>query len=91
MNEIALNSKNKNTRYLYRDKNEFKRGYQHRQNLVKHEKGDLLADSHNILIQLLKPQRVSWIRHLEFHTAETLGPDPCTFEEEIAICRYHKV
>jgi hypothetical protein len=29
--------------------NEFKRGYQHRNNLVKDENVDLLADSHNIL------------------------------------------
>jgi hypothetical protein len=30
--------------------NEFKRGYQPRNNLVKDENGDLLANSHNILI-----------------------------------------
>jgi hypothetical protein len=47
--EIATNSKNKNTRNLYRGINEFKRGYQPRSNLVKNENGDLLADSHNIL------------------------------------------
>jgi hypothetical protein len=29
--------------------NEFKRGYQPRNDLVKDENGDLLADSHNIL------------------------------------------
>jgi hypothetical protein len=49
INELATNSKNKNIRYLYRGINEFKRGYQPRNNLVKDEKGDLLADSHNIL------------------------------------------
>jgi hypothetical protein len=46
INELATNSKNKN---LYRGRNEFKRGYQPRNNLVKDENGDLLADSHNIL------------------------------------------
>jgi hypothetical protein len=42
-------SKNKNIRDLYRDINEFKRGYEPRSNLVKDENVDLLADSHNIL------------------------------------------
>jgi hypothetical protein len=49
INELAMNSKNKNIRVLYRGINEFKRGYQPRNNLVKDENGDLLADSHNIL------------------------------------------
>jgi hypothetical protein len=44
-NELATNSKNKNIRDLYRGINEFKRGYQQRNNLVKDENGDLLADS----------------------------------------------
>jgi hypothetical protein len=44
-----MNSKNKNIRDLYRGINEFKRGNQPRNNLVKDENGDLLADSHNIL------------------------------------------
>jgi prefoldin subunit 5 len=48
INEFAANSKNKNKniRDLYRGINEFKRGYQPRNNLVKDENGDLLADSH---------------------------------------------
>jgi uncharacterized protein YaaR (DUF327 family) len=49
INELTTNSKNKNIRYLYRERNEFKRGYQPRSNLVKYENGDLVADSHNIL------------------------------------------
>jgi hypothetical protein len=49
INELATNSKNKNIRDLYRGINGFKRGYQPRNNLVKDENGDLLADSHNIL------------------------------------------
>jgi hypothetical protein len=49
INEFATNSKNKNIRDLYRGINEFKRGYQPRNNLVKDENGELLADSHNIL------------------------------------------
>jgi hypothetical protein len=35
INELATNSKNKNIRNLYRKINEFKRGYQPRNNLVK--------------------------------------------------------
>jgi hypothetical protein len=45
INELATNSKNKNTVDLYRGIKEFKRGYQPRNNLVKEENGDLLADS----------------------------------------------
>jgi hypothetical protein len=45
INELAINSKNKNIRDLYRGINEFKKGYQPRSNLVKDENGDLLADS----------------------------------------------
>jgi hypothetical protein len=51
INELARNSKNKDIRDLYRGINEFKRGYQPRNNLVKDENGDLLADTHNILIR----------------------------------------
>jgi hypothetical protein len=45
-----MNSKNKNIRDLYRGINDFKRGHQPRSNLLKDENGDLLADSHNVLI-----------------------------------------
>jgi hypothetical protein len=48
-NMLAMNSKNKNIRDLYRGINEFKRGYQPRNSLVIEESGDLLADSNNIL------------------------------------------
>ena len=49
IDELPMNSKNKNFRDLYRGKNYFKRGYQPSRNLVKDELGDLLADFHNIL------------------------------------------
>ncbi|PNF20323.1 hypothetical protein B7P43_G13209 [Cryptotermes secundus] len=49
IDELAMNSNNKNIRYLYRGINDFKRGYQPSSNLVKDENGHLLADSHNIL------------------------------------------
>jgi hypothetical protein len=49
--KIATSSKKKNIRDLYRGMNEFKRGYQPRNNLVKGENGDLLADTLRILIR----------------------------------------
>jgi hypothetical protein len=49
INELAINSKNKNIRDLYSGINKFKRGYQPRNNLVKDENGHLLADSYKIL------------------------------------------
>jgi hypothetical protein len=49
INWLETNSKNKNNRDLYREINEFQRGYQPRSDVVKVENGDLLADSHNIL------------------------------------------
>jgi hypothetical protein len=49
INGLATNSRNKNIRGLYREINEFKRGYQPVNNLVKDENGDLLVDSQDIL------------------------------------------
>jgi hypothetical protein len=49
INELTTNRKKRNIKDVYRGKNEFKRGYKHRSNLVKDENGDLLADSCNIL------------------------------------------
>jgi hypothetical protein len=48
--DIELNSKIKNIRDLYRGITEFKKGYQPKTNLVKDEKGDLLADPKKILL-----------------------------------------
>ena len=47
--ELEINSKINNIRDLYRDINDFKKGYQPRTFIVKHEKGDLVADSHSIV------------------------------------------
>jgi hypothetical protein len=73
INELAMKSKNKNIRDLYRD---FKWGHQPTSNIVKDENGDLLADSHNILnrlknyfSQLLNVRRVSDVRQIEIRTA----------------------
>jgi hypothetical protein len=60
--------------------------------LVKHENGDLLADSHNILnrwknyfSQLLNVHRVSVFRQTEIHTVEPLVLDPSPLEIEVAV------
>jgi hypothetical protein len=47
--DLAMNSKNKNMRDLSREINEFKWGYQPRNNIGKDENVDILAGSHNIL------------------------------------------
>jgi hypothetical protein len=97
INELATSSKNKNIRDLYRGINEFKRGYQPRNNLVKDETGDLLADSHNILnmwknyfSQLLNVHNVSDVRQIEVYMAESLVPGPSRLEVEIAIAKLKK-
>jgi hypothetical protein len=61
------------SRDLYRGINEFKRGYQPRNNLVKDENGDLLADSHNTsnirqncFSQVLNAHSASDIRRIEY-------------------------
>jgi hypothetical protein len=82
-NELATNSKNKNTRGLYRGINEFKSYYQSRSNAVKDENGDLHADSHDILnswknyfSQLFNVHSVSDVRQTEIHIAAILVSDP---------------
>jgi hypothetical protein len=89
INELTANSKNKNKnknkniRDLYRGINEFMRGYQPRNNLVKDENVDLLADFHNILNRwlnnlshLLNVHSVSDVRQTEVYLAEPLVPGP---------------
>jgi Golgi nucleoside diphosphatase len=97
LNELAMNSKNKNLRDLHRGTNEFKRTYQPRSNSVKDENGDLLADSHKILnrwknyfSQLLKVHRASDIKQIEIHTTEPLISVPSPSEVEFAIANLEK-
>jgi hypothetical protein len=92
-----MNSKNKNIRDLYREMNEFKRGYQLRNNVVKYENGNLLTDSHNPLnrwknyfSQLLNVHNVRDVRQMEIHTAEPLVPGPSRLEVENAIAKLKK-
>jgi hypothetical protein len=79
VNELATNSKNKNIGDLYRGINEFKRGYQPKNNLGKDENGDL-ADSHSILnrwknyfSQLLNVHKFSDISQIEVYMAEKIS------------------
>jgi hypothetical protein len=74
--------------------NEFKRGYQSRNNIVKDENGDLLAESRNILnrwknyfSQLLNVHNDSDVRQIEVYTSEPLVPGPCRLESEVAIAK----
>jgi hypothetical protein len=90
--EPESNSKIKNIRDLYRDINDFKKGYQPRTRIVKDEKGDLIADSHiiiarrrNYVSQTLNVHGVSEVRQAAIHTAEPLVPEPSTLEFELAI------
>jgi hypothetical protein len=91
INERATNSKNKNIRDLYRGINDFERGYQPRNKLVKDENGDLHADSQNIwnkckncFSQLMNVHTVSDVRQIKVHMAEPLVPG---LEVEITIAK----
>jgi hypothetical protein len=80
--ELATNSKNKHIRDLHRTQKS-RKGYHPRNNLVKDENGDMLADAINILnrrknyfSQLLNVHSVSDVGQMEIHTAEPLEHDP---------------
>ena len=77
---------------MYRDINDFKKGYQPRTIIVKDEKADLVADSHRIMAswrnyfyQLLNVHKVKDVRQAEIHAVEQLVPEPSAFEVELAI------
>jgi len=97
--ELETNSKIQNIRDLYRGISDFKKGYQPRCNIVKDEKGNLVADSHGIVSswrkyfsQLFNVHGVKDVGQAEIHTAEPLVPEPSGFEVELAIdkLRSHK-
>jgi hypothetical protein len=89
---LETNSKINNIRDLYRDINESKKGYQPSTRIVKDEKGELVADSHGIMVtlrnyfsQILNVHGVSDVRQAAIHTAEQLVPEPSALELELAI------
>jgi hypothetical protein len=90
--ELEPNSTINNVRDLYRGINDLKKGYQPRTIIVKNEKGDVVADSHSIMVrwrnyfsQLLNVHGVEDDGQVEIHTAEPLVPEPSAFEVELAV------
>jgi hypothetical protein len=77
---------------LYRGINDVKKGYQPRNRKVKNEKGDLVADSHSVMVrwrnyfsQILNLHGFSDVRQAEIHTVEPLVPEPSALGVELAI------
>jgi hypothetical protein len=88
--EIELN--NKNIRDFYKGITAFKKGYQPKTNVVKDERGELLADPQKILTwwknyfcQLFNVQGPGGIRQTGIHTAEPFMPEPSAAEFEVAM------
>jgi hypothetical protein len=77
-------------RELHRARNEFEWCYQPRNNLVKDENGELLADTNDILnrwqkyfSQLWNVHNISVVRQREMNTAESLVSGPWRLDVEI--------
>ena len=90
--ELETNSKIQNIRDLYRVINDFTKGYQPRCNIVKDEKGDLVADSHSIVARwrnyfskLFDVHRFKVVGQAQIHTAEPLVPESSASEVELAL------
>ena len=76
IDERETNGKIKNIRDMNRGISDFKKGYQPRTNIVKDEKGDLVAESKSIMVrwrkhfsQLFNVHGVNYVRQTEIHTA----------------------
>jgi hypothetical protein len=92
INELETNNKNKYITDLCRGINEFKKGYQPRINITKHENGNLLAGPQNILNrwknffnQVLNVHGVHDVRQMYIQTAEPLVQEPSIVEVKTAI------
>jgi len=90
--ELESNNEIKNIRDLYRGISDFKSVYQTGINIVKDEKGDLIANSCSILgrwrnyfSQLLNVHGANDVKQTEIHTAEPLVPESSAFDVELAI------
>jgi len=90
--EIETNSKIKTIGFFYRGISVFKKVYQPRCNIVKYEKGDMVAESNSIVVrwrkyfsQLFKVHGIKEVGQAEIHTAEPLVPEPSASELEMAI------
>ena len=71
---LETNSKNKDNRELYRGINGFKKSYQSKTDIVKDQKGDLVADFHSFLarwrnyfLQLFNVHGDDDVRQTEIH------------------------
>ena len=90
--ELETNSKIKNTRDLYKGISDFKKGYRPRTDIVKDEKGDIVADGHSILdrwrkhfSRLQSVHGANDVRQTEIHIAQPLVTECSAFEVEMAI------
>jgi len=90
--EVETNSKIKNIRHLCRGISDFKKGCQLRTNTGKDEKGNLVVDSHSILVrwrnhfsQLFNIHGVNDVRQTELHTAEPLVLEPSAVDFDLVI------
>ena len=90
--ELETSNKIQYIRDLYKGISHFKKGYQPRCNIVKDEKGDLVADSHGIVArwrnyfsQLFNMHGVKDVGQAEIHRAEPLVPEPSASEVQLAI------
>jgi hypothetical protein len=75
INELETNNKNKSIRELYRGINEFKKGYQPRIHIIRHENGNLLAYPQSVLNrcqnffnQVLNIHGFHDVRQMDIHT-----------------------
>jgi hypothetical protein len=76
---------------LYRNINEFKKGFQPKTNVARDESGDPLTDSRSVLNkwknnfrQLFNVHGVNDVTQTEMHTAEPFIPEPSSLKVEIA-------
>jgi hypothetical protein len=75
---------------------EIKMGQKPRTILVEDERGDLLADFHNVLnrwknyFSITECHRVSAVRQMGKHTAKPLVPEPSFFEVKIAVAKLER-
>jgi len=82
---------------LNRGISDFRKGYQLRTNIVKDDKGDLVAGSNSVLArwrnhfsQLSNVHGANDVRQTELHVAGPLVPEPSDSEVELAIGKVNK-
>ena len=85
MRNLKLTVRSKTLGTCIRGINYFKKGYQPRCNIVKDEKGDLVARWRNYFSQLFNVHGVKDVRQAEIHTVEPLVPESSDAEVELAI------